>query len=236
MYVLVDHNNVRLADRRRGPIYLVDRILDALTPNRLTGVSHVRVRLYDGWYNQQTLTRLAQDVSTAVQASTPRTKNFTDGESTISVVVGTELAYGLLCAPADRIWHTFRPNVHAGDIVFHHPGKAGCNNPLCPLVAASEFLRNSRCPMAGCRITPEALVHRMEQKLVDAMIAADLLTCYHQGSRSVVVVTSDDDLWPSIKCSLRFGMQIIHVHTIPGRRTPSMYCKNAGTGYVQLQL
>ena len=164
------------------------------------------------------------------------TKTFTDGTTTTKVLVAIELAYGLLCAPADRMWHTFRPNIHAGDIVFRHPNKAGCKDPACPLLSAHEFLQKHRCPKGGCLITPEAILQRDEQKLVDTMLATDLLTCYYQSNREVAVVTSDDDIWPAIRFALTLGVQVFHIHTIPGRQTPSMYCRKAGTNYVQLQL
>jgi uncharacterized LabA/DUF88 family protein len=80
------------------------------------------------------------------------------------------------------------------------------------------------------------LLYRTEQKLVDTMIAADLFALHLQSSRRIAVVTSDDDLWPPIKLLLQLGVQVFHIHTIPGRRTPQFYCRNAGTDYIQLEL
>ena len=57
MDVLVDYNNLREVDRRRGPLFVIDKILNALGPARIGSTGRMRIRLYDGWYNQLTLTR-----------------------------------------------------------------------------------------------------------------------------------------------------------------------------------
>lgn len=117
-----------------------------------------------------------------------------------------------------------------------HPSDAGCTDPNCPLIAAYKFFTNHRCPVDTCKITPVALFHRTEQKLVDTMIAADLFSLQLQARRQIALVTSDDDLWPPIKLLLRLGVEVLHIHTIDGRRTPSIYSRNAGPTYIELQL
>jgi uncharacterized LabA/DUF88 family protein len=236
MNVLVDYNNVRQADRRFGPAFVVDKIMDALGPDRIGSSAKVHVRLYDGWYDERSLTRLAQRVSAEVQAKSPFTKAFPIGTITTKVLVTVELADCLMAIPRQTMLHTFRTDIHADDIVFRHPQTAGCIVPTCPLIAAHQFLQQHRCPSADCRITPEALVHREQQKLVDTMLAVDLLTCHIAAQREVAVVSSDDDLWPAIKLATHFGVQVFHVHTIPNRKTPPIYSRTAGSGYVQLNL
>jgi len=237
MNVLVDYNNVIEIHRRRGVVFIVDKILEALREARRLPTARLDVRLYDGWYDQQTLTRRAQEVSAQAQSSFPMTRKFSDGTTTQTIVVKVELAYSLLCAPAQHLWHTFRSSIHAGDVIFRHPSTVGCADAACPLIAAHRFLQNRRCPAAGCKITPEALLHRAEQKLVDTMMATDLFAIFHQQLfREVAIVSSDDDLWPPIKLLLQLGLRVIHIHTASDRTTPAMYSRNAGTNYVQLHL
>ena len=236
MDVLVDYNNVREVDRRRGVVFVVDRIVQSLGPEHLRQSKRVAVRLYDGWYENQTLTRKAQEIAAQVLANTPTAFTLGDGSTQTKIVVNIELAYSLKSAPAQHIWHTYRPKNCPGDISFRQPAAAGCKNPNCPLLATYRFLKDRCCPMSGCRITPEAFLYRSEQKLVDTMIAADLFAVHLQSSRKVAVVTSDDDLWPPIKLLLQLGVQVFHIHTIPNRRTPAMYCRDAGTDYIQLEL
>lgn len=236
MDVLVDFNNVREADRRRGVVFVVDKIVNALGFAHLQHSTRLSVRLYDGWYENQTLTRKAQQVSLEVSANTAMTRTLADGSRTHKLIINTELAYSLRSAPGQHLWHTFRPRDYRGDITCRHPSTAGCSRPACPLVALHYFLTHGRCPDPGCSITPHALFSRSEQKLVDTMIAADLFSLHLQSVPRVAVVSSDDDLWPPIKLLTQLGIHVVHVHTIPGHTTPTFYSRGVGSTYTQLHL
>jgi uncharacterized LabA/DUF88 family protein len=236
MDILVDYNNVPETARKKGPVFVVDKIIAALGSQHIGDSRRVSVRLYDGWYENRTPTRLAQRVATEVLANNPMTRTLSDGTTERTVLVNTELAYSLRSAPAQHLWHTFRQSIHAGNVKFRHPSTSGCNDPDCLLIAAHQFLLHKRCPRHECKLTPEALIQRSEQKLVDTMMAADLFSLYLQSLRQAVVVTSDDDLWPAIRLVLQLGVQVFHIHTMPGRRTPQFYSQYAGPGYTQLEL
>ncbi len=57
MEILVDYNNILEIHRRRGVIYLTELILQSIGPSRLGSHNRVNFRLYDGWYERQSLTR-----------------------------------------------------------------------------------------------------------------------------------------------------------------------------------
>ncbi len=236
MDVLVDYNNLRDHHRRRGVVFVIDKILAAIGERRLCADPRVSFRLYEGWYSSDRLTRRAQEISTEVQSVTPMTRTFMDGEKAKTIVVKIELAYSLLSEPAQHLLNTCRTNSHPEGLGMDHPSSAGCTDPTCPLIAAYKFFTHYRCPAESCKITPVALFHRTEQKLVDTMIAADLFSLQLQACRQIALVTSDDDLWPAIKLLLRLGVEVLHVQTIDGRRTPPMYSRNAGPAYTELQL
>jgi hypothetical protein len=73
MDILVDFNNVLETDRRRGIVFVSEKILNAIGPARLGVGNRVSFRLYDGWYELQSLTPKAQLISADVLANSPRT-------------------------------------------------------------------------------------------------------------------------------------------------------------------
>src|SRR5688572_11461378 len=99
MEVLVDYSNVSSSDRTKGVLFVVDKIVAALGYPHLGDKSRLGVRLYDGWYQNNSLTRRAQQVSTDVLASFPKTYTITDRVNTKTLIVTVELAYSLKIEP-----------------------------------------------------------------------------------------------------------------------------------------
>lgn len=86
-------------------------------------------------------------------------------------------------------------------------------------------------------MTTEDLIVRNEQKLVDSMMATDLMSLHLSSQEELVVVSSDDDLWPSLRLLLHRGHTIYHVHTKPNRPTPTFYTQRVpARQYIQLHL
>jgi uncharacterized LabA/DUF88 family protein len=85
-------------------------------------------------------------------------------------------------------------------------------------------------------VLAEQLIYKSEQKLVDTMLAADLIYLCLQRDRKVAVVSSDDDMWPAIKTVLNLGMTVLHVHTSAGRRTPQFYTRGGLPTYVEMNI
>ena len=61
MRALVDYDNVPEPILRQGPLYLADRLFEAVRPH-FADDTHFDLKLYGGWYEQDTLTRKAQDL------------------------------------------------------------------------------------------------------------------------------------------------------------------------------
>lgn len=69
------------------------------------------------------------------------------------------------------------------------------------------------------------------------MLAADLFYSVQlSAEKRIVVVSSDDDLWPVIRTTLQLGLKVIHIHTEKGYATRPDYVRGAGTGYMELNL
>jgi len=236
MELFVDYNNLPRADLGRGLVYVVDRILSVLGYLHLHTHTRVHFRLYDGWYSNRTPTRRAQAISTELLANFPLTRTFSDGTNTTTLIVNAELAYSLKIDPSHHLWHTFRQRSFPRDLGCHHPTSVGCTAPTCVLSPMHTLIATGRCPSAGCGLIPDQMLHRNEQKLVDTMLAADLLFLHLQRQSIAVIVSSDDDMWPAIKTVLDLGMTIIHVHTHPGRRTPAIYSRGPRPSYTEINL
>jgi hypothetical protein len=236
MEVLVDYNNLRRQDLVKGPKLIIDKVLGALSIAHLTGVARVNFRLYDGWYQDQFLTRRAQDVSTEVLANYPSTYTVTESGTSRKIVVTVELAYSLKSDPGTHVWHTYRMRTAPRNLSCADPAVIGCAITPCDLSSMYLFFRDKKCPNSACRMEPQNLINRGEQKLVDGMLSSDLYYLHRQGEQSIVVVSSDDDMWPAIRTVLDLGMHVIHVHPLPGYRVPSYYSRGRAPRYTELDM
>lgn len=89
------------------------------------------------------------------------------------------------------------------------------------------------CPTPKCTVELDKVLLRAEQKLVDTMLVTDLIHYSMHQKETIVVVTSDDDVWPGIHSAIVHGANIHHVQTIPGRVTPTYYSKLVSGTYHQ---
>jgi hypothetical protein len=236
MNILVDYNNVPLADQNRGPSFVINKIINTLGFHLIQPHLRINFRLYDGWYEEHFLTRRAQFVSSEILNDFPSTRTLIDGTNKHKIIVNAELAYSLRIDPGRHLWHTFRKRGYPSNLRCHNPIHTGCTASPCQMAATYSFLANQICPELGCGVRPEDLIFRGEQKLVDSMLSVDLIYSHLQGESQVAIVSSDDDMWPSIKTNLQLGMSIIHIHTIPNRRTPSHYSTGPKGSYIQCNL
>lgn len=238
MYAIIDYNNIPPALRRHGLRYIAESIVLTLGAAVIENHRHLHLRLYDGWYKVQTLTQLAQTTSAEVQKDFPTTITVrsTNGQA-VRAVVAAEMAYSLHCDPGTHIWHTFRPRSGQANVTCNAPASAGCASSSCALSALPRFFSSQQCPNATCTLTTEDLIVRNEQKLVDSMMATDLMSLHLSSHEELVVVSSDDDLWPSIRFLLHRGHKVFHIHTKPTRKTPPFYSQRIpASKYIQLHL
>jgi uncharacterized LabA/DUF88 family protein len=227
----VDYDNVLLSQRRNGLEYVVDRAIRALGLPLLSSVKRVHVRLYGGWYLGSALTRAAQTIVADALAKFPQIIRLVGASGVHSVLVSVDLAYSLAIDPGVHLWHTFRERGAPQGLRSKTPRAIGCAEANCPLTVVHDFVMNDRCPLSACGVTPEDLLYRSEQKLVDTMLSVDLIHYSAQRSDMIGVVSSDDDIWPAINTALLQGKELIHLHTRPGRSVP--YYRGAGAKYLQ---
>ncbi len=234
MDVLVDYYNIPRQESRKGITYVVDRIMSAIVPSYLDERDRrVDIRLYGGWYEEKAPTRDAQHL----QAELSGPLRLPIHGDRHSIMVSVELAYSMRCDPSYHLWRTLRQKQAPRDLMFIDPTDAGCRHPnWCPLRPSYDFFTQGKCLEADCPVTNPLVVRRREQKLVDTMLAADVLFNVHMKAHQVAVVSSDDDMWPIINTALQFGVNVVHVQTIPRSTGSSDYLRKTSADYVELSL
>lgn len=231
MIILVDYDNIDKQLLRRGISYVVSRIFSKIDPTDIVG-RNVKVRLYGGWYQSNAFTTRAQNLSADISSSFPNTVLLSD--NTTSVIVNCEMAYSILADPSNHLFDTFRVRGIPTGLHAQHPTSCGCPNFSCPIIATYNFITNNICTTCNI-VTPEQLLYRSEQKLIDTMLTSDLIFS-SLSTTNLVIVSSDDDFWPGIRTTLSSGAKVIQIHT-RRRQTPLYYSQTANrTNYIQKQL
>lgn len=238
MHILVDYDNIHIPIRNNGVKYTLDRIASTLCMNVPNLPQRFVFRLYGGWYDLTTMTRQAQDISAQLTRDFPYV--FTPlptYQTNIPLILQAELARALLIDPGNDLLHTFRERARPSGLRAISPNLVGCSRPDCGLRHLKFLVDKERCPEPGCIIKIEDVLIKKEQKLVDVMLASDLLYLIEaQPSEFVVVFTSDQDLWPAIRQALAKTNFVIHIQAKPLEHTPSHYSRSIGARYTELTI
>ena len=214
MLVLVDFDNIPPLERTHGILNIVDRVITRLDENSLAA-DRIDFKFYGGWYDERNLTVLAQKLATEIAANFPRPHTRIKEISPITVTAS--LAHSLEALPKHILGSTYRVRETPPRKKFHCPAPTtvGCTRAeTCPLHHFRSFLTRGLCPESTCRrdIDP-FFAQKREQKLVDSMIVADLIFAAHRQDREIVVVSSDDDVWPGIISAMSLGTHVVHIET-----------------------
>lgn len=211
--ILVDYDNLLLDQKAAGLIDVATRVLMQLPQLTAQGRGTCEMRLYGGWYEGATMTKLAQELSVTMQVDFPtiiRVPNKSGGLTPITV--NASLAVALSEDPAHLLFNTFRKKGKPNNVRVQNPQDAGCTKSDCALTLLKKFLKSGGCPAASCTATSTNLVYRSEQKLVDTMLACDLLHAQTQGLDYIVLVSDDDDFIPPVRTLLLRGAPVVRAH------------------------
>jgi len=234
MFFLVDWDNIRPNQRRLGIVTVVEKMVQHVALRVAPTSTKLRFRLYGGWYEDDQLTRYAQRLSAGINADFPRAISVPTTAGTRSMIANLELALALDLRPTYHLFRTYRRRQVPSNLRADSPRDHGCDDDRCPLQLLDRFINDGRCPKAGCGITVDQVLFVGQQKLVDAMLLSDLLYAARQGESSVVVVSSDDDLWPGIVLASACGLHVFHLHTHVGRSTPRVYSRMMQSHYTEI--
>ncbi|MBW7913512.1 MAG: hypothetical protein H3C54_07420 [Taibaiella sp.] len=226
LVVLVDYDNVDEVIKRKGMLYLIESILSKINNNEVDN-KNLLIRLYGGWYEKNSLTRKAQLIQSDVSGTFPKVMIMSDQKT--SLIVNVELAYSIVAKPKEHLFHTFRRRSYTRGLIYNKPQNL-CKNQSCELSIVYNFFNSGNCSQCNT-IKVGDMFAKHEQKLVDTMLTVDLVDLAIIGN-NILVVSSDDDLWPGILSALTKGVQVVQMHT-KGRNTNNYYLTTANNNYSQ---
>ena len=234
MELLIDYDNLLEKHKKPGLALLLERILARVHSAGTTISSRVHTRLYGGWYDGLNLSRRAQALAADLHRNFPLL--FRRPTTQPPVFVSAELALTLALDRTTHFHHTFRRQSSSPGVRCRDPRSLGCVESSCPAAATHQMLRTGSCPQPDCNWTTRDLLYRASQKLVDTMLTADLIGLASQSSEPVVVVSSDDDMWPGLHSVLLAGTAAVQVHTKPNAIKRHPYARPGQAGYSAVEL
>jgi hypothetical protein len=198
-YVLIDFDNI---DRnlRTNLSGLETKLYSIISP--YATYNNIFLRFYGGWdYNKNN--------SFSAQNLIPWIHGFPHGINT--TVIGAEIVRSLAFENV-FLPYTFRKRTKYLNFQVDQSMICSHNN-TCDLYRINEILKNKRCQKLGCHKYFNKAFLVDEQKLVDAMINADILYFSMMNQGDIYLVSSDDDFIPSIRLMCFVGSNIVVIHT-----------------------
>lgn len=222
LYVLIDYDNVDETLRRAGPVALA-RLIFARIPAAVSDRhTLVTVRMYGGWRQRGVLTRNAQSLTPDIRANTPTIAKYSSKGITKQIRLEVELAdtsIGLSLPLSDTL-------VSDRNIRKFHANRSALtrctNTSSCGLRQFSALSYRDACAELSCEHQLGDLLVRDEQKMVDTLLVSDAayVSLFLQ-EPDVVIVSSDNDMWPGVMQALRTACKVTHIHTKSQRKTPN---------------
>ena len=200
--VILDYNNVfcsnyNLSRERRESIMvsILNRIIETVS-----SITYVEIRIYGGWYHGQELTR----VGSQVMSEHLTMELFPFSKDGRTLIQGKQLIVQSVC-DVDHVWYnTYREKPGIPRLIINREArKSICddNRSHCPIHILESFARKATriCSVDGCVTDNQNAFVQMGQKMVDAMMVCDIITCSSKpDTKAVFILTDDVDLFPSI--------------------------------------
>jgi len=211
--ILVDYDNLMPDQKVSGLLDIATRVLMQLPLSAPRERGACEMRLYGGWFEGATMTNLAQDLSVQIQNYFPKIVRVSnqDGSST-PITANCTLAVSLSEDPGHLLFNTFRKKGRPNNIRIANPQEAGCEKNDCALALFKQLYNSGKCSAPNCSTQSKELIYRSEQKLVDTMLACDLLHAQTQNLDYIVLVSGDDDFIPPVRTLLARGAPVIRAH------------------------
>ncbi len=166
-----------------------------LVPN----VGRVVIRLYGGWMENGVLTQKGSELQQAIAGLDPFPLPLPGGKGLLrgELILATRL-YSL----ASVEWgHTLKTREGLPRIKLAADMSCQEDRANCPVKSFAHFSQKpgKTCPIEACEGTNRRTFMRQEQKMVDTMMACDILTMPRESGIVRLLVLSDDlDLLPPI--------------------------------------
>lgn len=221
--VFVDYDNLLPHQKSRGIRDVVMQVLVQLPWTRPVSRGKCEVRIYGGWYEGTQITRLAEDLTVQIQRDFPAIIRVPiENGAPIALSTNASLAVSLLQEPRHHLFNTYRRKGKPRNVRVEKPCDVGCLDVECALPQMKALLKTGRCPKSGCIIANDDLVYRHEQKLVDTMLACDLIYAVDLVSGPIILVSGDDDFLPPLRTALLCGANAVRCYPSPAPQRPQI--------------
>jgi len=212
--VLLDYDNFQhrpntsLLDLVR---LVIDQYVDTGALPRNDDRLEIVLRVYGGWFESDTMTKMGQDVSIEIQREFPFSTS--NHKRSLGMLFRAEMAFALLERPGEYLFNTFRTKSRPRNLKL---APVSCADPGCIVPRLEQFLKKGKCPTVHCQTSPLQLA-RTEQKLVDSMICCDLVYA-NSLFEHLILVSSDDDFIPPLRVLLGQRARVVRCHTMVNRQ------------------
>lgn len=209
--ILIDFDNLfyhdlSLVDNVSGLQHEINNIINIAYSINFN-LNNFHIRFYGGWMEKGILTNYASRLLTTIE-NLDYFPFF--NELTKKVVHGqVELATHLV-AVSDFEWqNTRKTKLGIPNLRLVNSGlPPGCKrtSDTCPVRILHRFSKkpSRECPVPGCNIKNEEAFMVVEQKMVDTMLACDIMEISNNSNYSGLIVASDDmDLLPPLAQAIR---------------------------------
>ena len=216
--VFIDYDNLQDGHKTSGILDVVTKALLQIPNLSVASRGTCDVRIYGGWYEGPTMTKLAQDLSVTVQREFPAIIRLPGvGSDIIAFTATAELAVAMMEEPGHHLFDTYRKKGRPTNLRVQKPEDVGCTEPSCPLPSAKKMLKTGKCPIHTCTVTADDLVYRHEQKIVDTMLTCDMIFAPTLAYEYLILVSGDDDFLPPLRTVLLRGTPVARFHPRPNR-------------------
>jgi hypothetical protein len=229
--ILIDYDNLPERVISQGLAFVVEQAVQRAARPGSTGFHRAHARLYGGWYGGPSLTANAQLLVAEIFRDFPRVVPLSLDGTLHRVVATAELALSMVCAPSEHLWDTYRRKAPPQNLKSAHPIDLGCRDINCPLVGVHEYIKTRRCPSRACAIDVGSMIYRGQQKMVDTMLAVDLLHHAREPDvtgQPIVLISNDHDYWPPMRAALHLGSPVTQVDPRTTQPLPEYYTSKAG--------
>jgi hypothetical protein len=176
----------------------------------------VDIRLYGGWLQNSVLTAAASELQAVISAGRyfpmkhPLFPRLLRGEVT--------LATRIFVVPEVEWTDTLKLRRGLPRIRLSRDDSSGkCANPeACPVRMLNKFTkeRKKMCPVEGCSVTNEEAFIAIEQKMVDTMIACDVIgSALDKEIAATIVISDDADIVPAVAMAAKIShgkVRLVH--------------------------
>lgn len=201
--IIIDFDNFFGTDINRLTSEKIELALSGLInicEERYKDVTNIHIRLYGGWYKELDITRQAsalQRLLVDVQLF-PKIKGrnkISGSVEMVSEIIGIPgYTWGFTHKEFEGV-KPIRINPSCDDSICVH------NKDKCPKYILKNFTstKDKQCVVPSCLNIHRDVFHGNEQKMVDTIIACDILSVIEEHNfRGLMVVSDDQDIFPSI--------------------------------------